>query len=191
MTLLFFNADEVRALNVGDKAPDFTLPSTTGEKISLSQFRGQKPVVLFFYLFAFGGAWTNHARSFEQDYSKFEAANAQVLGVSVDLGRANNAFAGANSFSFPLLSDIERVTAKAYDVLYEDPNDSVLFRRAKRSWFVIDKEGIIRYAKITGPGEFDNTDEVLKMLSELKWGYGRFLKRYEFREWMPRWNNFV
>jgi len=56
MTLLFFNADEVRALNVGDKAPDFTLPSTTGEKISLSQFRGQKPVVLFFYLFAFGGA---------------------------------------------------------------------------------------------------------------------------------------
>ena len=56
MALLFFNADEVRALNVGDKAPDFTLPSTTGEKISLSQFRGQKPVVLFFYLFAFGGA---------------------------------------------------------------------------------------------------------------------------------------
>ena len=56
MALLFFNADEVRALNVGDKAPDFTLTSTTGENISLSQFRGQKPVVLFFYLFAFGGA---------------------------------------------------------------------------------------------------------------------------------------
>lgn len=170
MTLLFFNADEVRALNVGDKAPDFTLPSTTGEKINLSQFRGQKPVVLFFYLFAFGGAWTNHARSFEQNYSKFEAANAQVLGVSVDLGRANNAFAGANSFSFPLLSDTERVTAKAYGVLYDDPNDNVLFRRAKRSWFVVDKEGIIRYAKTADPGEVDKSDEVLKVLSELKWG---------------------
>ena len=54
--LLFFNAADVMALKVGDKAPDFTLPSTTGEKISLSQFQGKKPVVLFFYLFAFGGA---------------------------------------------------------------------------------------------------------------------------------------
>ena len=56
VTLLFFNAGDGMALKVGDKAPDFTLPSTTGEKISLSQFRGEKPVVLFFYLFAFGGA---------------------------------------------------------------------------------------------------------------------------------------
>ena len=107
-------------------------------------------------------------RSFEQQYSKFDEANAQVLGVSVDLGRANNAFAGTNSFSFPLLSDTERVTAKSYGVLYDDPKDSVLFRRAKRSWFVIDKEGIIRYAKITGPGEFDKNDEILKVLSGLK-----------------------
>ncbi len=53
---LFFNAGDVMALKVGDKAPDFTLTSTTGEKISLSQFRGKKPVVLFFYIFAFGGA---------------------------------------------------------------------------------------------------------------------------------------
>ena len=56
VTLLFFNAGDVLALKVGDKAPDFTLPSTTGDKISLSQFRGKKPVVLFFYIFAFGGA---------------------------------------------------------------------------------------------------------------------------------------
>lgn len=56
VALLFFGADDGMALEVGDKAPDFTLPSTTGDKISLSQFRGQKPVVLFFYLFAFGGA---------------------------------------------------------------------------------------------------------------------------------------
>jgi cytochrome oxidase Cu insertion factor (SCO1/SenC/PrrC family) len=54
--LLFFNAGDVMALKVGDKAPDFTLPSTTGEKISLSQFQGKKPVVLFFYICAFGGA---------------------------------------------------------------------------------------------------------------------------------------
>jgi len=91
-----------------------------------------------------------------------------VLGVSVDLGRANNAFAGAHSFSFPLLSDTDRVTAKTYDVLYDDPEDSVLYRRAKRSWFVIDKAGTIRYAKTTDPGEVDQNDEILKVLSELK-----------------------
>jgi cytochrome oxidase Cu insertion factor (SCO1/SenC/PrrC family) len=56
VALLFFNAGDVLALKVGDKAPDFTLPSTTGDKISLSQFQGKKPVVLFFYIFAFGGA---------------------------------------------------------------------------------------------------------------------------------------
>jgi len=56
LALTVFNAGDVMALKVGDKAPDFTLPSTTGEKISLSQFQGKKPVVLFFYIFAFGGA---------------------------------------------------------------------------------------------------------------------------------------
>ena len=91
-----------------------------------------------------------------------------MLGVSVDLGRANKAFAGTHSFSFPLLSDTERITAKAYGVLYDDPKDSVLYRRAKRSWFVIDKAGIIRYALTTGWREFDKNDEVLKVLSELK-----------------------
>jgi peroxiredoxin len=91
-----------------------------------------------------------------------------VLGVSVDWSEANNAFAGAHSFSFPLMSDIKRVTTEAYGVLYNDPKNSVLFRRAKRSWFVIDREGIIRYAKTTGPFEVDKNDEVLQVLSELK-----------------------
>ena len=67
-----------------------------------------------------------------------------------------------------MLSDTERVTAKAYGVLYDDPKDSASFRRAKRSWFVIDKTGIIRYALTTGWEEFDKNDEVLKVLSELK-----------------------
>ena len=56
VALLLINAGHGMALKVGDKAPEFTLPSTTGEKISLSQFHGKKPVVLFFYIFAFGGA---------------------------------------------------------------------------------------------------------------------------------------
>jgi len=93
-----------------------------------------------------------------------------VLGVSVDISPANAAFAEKHSFSFPLLSDTDRATSKAYGVLYDDPTDSVLYRRAKRSWFVIDKAGIIRYAKTTGPGELDKNDEVLQVLSKLKKG---------------------
>ncbi len=91
-----------------------------------------------------------------------------MLGVSVDWGEANNAFAGAHSYSFPLLSDTGRVTTEAYGVLYNDPKNSVYFRRAKRSWFVIDREGIIRYAKTTDPFEVDKNNEVLQVLSELK-----------------------
>ena len=106
--------------------------------------------------------------SFEQNYSKFEATNAQVLGVSVDLAPANKAFAETNNLSFPLLSDTKRVTAEAYGVLYDEPKDKVLFRRAKRSWFVIDKEGIIRYAKSTDPGDVDKIEEVLQVVSDLK-----------------------
>ncbi|MCP4630206.1 MAG: redoxin domain-containing protein [bacterium] len=66
-----------------------------------------------------------------------------------------------------MLSDTDRATSKAYGVLYDDPKDSVFFRRAKRSWFVIDKAGIIRYALTTGWREFVKNDEVLKVLKRI------------------------
>lgn len=93
-----------------------------------------------------------------------------MLGVSVDISPASKAFAEKHGFSFPLLSDANRDTAKAYGVLYDDPADGVLYRRAKRSWVVIDKAGIIRYMKTTGWKEFDKNDEVLKVLNDLRQG---------------------
>ncbi len=78
------------------------------------------------------------------------------------------AFAESHTFPFPLLSDTQSMTAKAYDVLDNDPKGSVLFRPAKRSRFLIDEEGVIRKVKTNGPGEFDKKDEVIKVLSDKK-----------------------
>jgi peroxiredoxin len=106
---------------------------------------------------------------------KFEAANAQVLGVSVDINDANKAWAEKMGVTYPLLSDARRQMAKAYGVLNddpkmaEDPQKIPLYLRAQRAWFVIDKEGVIRYAKTAEPRAWQPpNDEILKVLSDLK-----------------------
>jgi peroxiredoxin len=97
-----------------------------------------------------------------------------VLGVSVDFNDANKAWAEKIGVSYPLLSDVRRQMAKAYGVLNddpkmaEDPSQIPIYLRAKRAWFVIDKGGVIRYAKTTPPRELVPNDEILKVVSELK-----------------------
>jgi peroxiredoxin len=78
------------------------------------------------------------------DLPKYESLDTQVLGVSVDLPGALQAFAEKLGLTYPLLSDFSRDTVKKYGVMYDDPNDA-FFRMAKRAYFVIDKQGIIRY----------------------------------------------
>jgi peroxiredoxin len=98
-----------------------------------------------------------------------------VLGVSVDFNDANKAWAEKLGLSYPLLGDTRRQIAKAYGVLFddpkmaEDPQRIAAYLRAKRAWFVIDKEGVIRYTKTTEPREWQPpNDEILKVLGELK-----------------------
>ncbi len=97
-----------------------------------------------------------------------------MLGVSVDFNDANKAFAEKLGLTYPLLSDVRREMARAYGVLYddtkmaEDPAKIPLYLRAKRSWFVIDKAGVLRYVKTTEPRDLIPNDEILKVLSELK-----------------------
>jgi peroxiredoxin len=106
---------------------------------------------------------------------KFEAANAQVLGVSVDFNDANKAWAEKLGLTYPLLSDLRRQMSKVYSVLYDDPKMAddpktiFLYLRSKRAWMVIDKEGVIRYLTTTEPRDTQPpTDAILKVLSELK-----------------------
>jgi peroxiredoxin len=165
----------VLALQVGDKAPDFSLPATTGGEIKLADYVGKKPVVVFFYIAAFSSGWTQEALAFQLDLPKFEAANAQVLGVSVDINDANKAWGEKMGVTYPLLSDTRRQMTKAYGVLYddpkmaEDPQQIGRYLRAKRSWVVIDKQGVIRYVRTNEPRDWQPpNDEILKVLSELK-----------------------
>ena len=95
--------------------------------------------------------------------------------MSVDFNDANKAWGEQRSLTYPLLSDSRRQMAKAYGVLFddpkmaEDPQRIPTYLRAKRAWFVIDKQGVIRYVKTTEPREWQPpNDEILKVLSELK-----------------------
>ena len=95
--------------------------------------------------------------------------------MSVDFNDANKAWAEKLGLTYPLVSDTRRQMTKAYGVLFddpkmaEDPQRIATYLRAKRAWFVIDKQGVIRYAKTTEPREWQPpNDEILKVLSELK-----------------------
>jgi peroxiredoxin len=96
-----------------------------------------------------------------------------VLGVSVDFNDANKAFAEKLGLTYPLLSDARREMSRAYGVLFDDPAMATdpkkipLYLRSQRAWFVIDKAGVIRYAKITEPRDIIPNDEILQVLQGL------------------------
>ncbi len=105
---------------------------------------------------------------------KFEAANAQVLGISVDFNDANKAWAEKLGLTYPLLSDMFRSMSQAYGTLFDDPalleDDGfgpVIYRRNQRVFMIIDKEGVVRYNKTTPPLELVPNDELLSVLKGL------------------------
>jgi peroxiredoxin len=129
---------------VGQKAPQFTLVNTDLKPTSLSGFAG-KNVVLAFYPGAFTGVCQKELCTFRDALNDFTSANTAVVGVSVDSPFANKEFAAKNGLSFPLLSDVTRDVIKQYDVVFNDLAGIKGFTVAKRSVFVIDRQGTIRY----------------------------------------------
>jgi len=125
-------------VSVGDEAPDFTLPATGGRDLTLSSFRGQ-PVVLVFYPGDETPVCTVQLNSYNDDLSEFEDVGAQILGVSPQGVASHEAFAENHGFSFPLLADTDKAVGSTYGVL-----GPVGFYR--RSVFVVDGVGIVRYA---------------------------------------------
>jgi len=130
--------------DVGQKAPQFTLVNTDLKAVSLSEFSG-KNVVLAFYPAAFTGVCQKEMCTFRDALNDFTSANTVVLGVSVDSPFANKEFAAKNGLNFPLLSDITRDVIAQYDVVFNDLAGVKGFTVAKRSVFVIDRQGVIRY----------------------------------------------
>jgi peroxiredoxin len=155
------------ALKVGNKAPDFTLHDTERKSRSLQEFLGKK-TVLVFYPGAFTGVCTKEMCTFRDSISKFNELNAQVVGISVDGPFANKAFASQNNLQFPLLSDFNRVAIKGYGIVLENFGGLTGYSAAKRSVFVLDKSGIVRYAWVSdNPGVEPNYDEVTNAVSSL------------------------
>ena len=107
---------------IGQQAPDFTLKSHTGEEVSLSQFKGVKPVVLVFIPFAFTGICEGELCAIRDDFSTFEAAGTQVLAISCDTSPAQKMWSDAQGWTFPMLSDFwpHGEVAKKYGVFNEE-----------------------------------------------------------------------
>lgn len=151
----------------GQKASDFTLFDSDKNKVSLADHKG-KNIVLLFFPQAFTSVCTAELCSVRDNIAQFNNANAQVFGISVDSVFTLARFKEDQGLNFPLLSDFNKETSAAYDSLIED----FVFGMkgvSKRSAFVIDKEGIIRYAEILenvgGQPNFAAIQETLQLLS--------------------------
>ncbi|MDZ4675799.1 MAG: redoxin domain-containing protein [Gemmatimonadota bacterium] len=127
--------------SIGSPAPDFTLASTTGEAVTLSALRGRKVLLAFFPL-AFTSTCTAELCAMSEDYSAFEAAGATVLPISVDAVPSLRAYKASEQMTVELLSDFKREASRAYGVLNEEKYT------AKRSYFVIDAGGVLRWAHV-------------------------------------------
>ncbi|HEY8372316.1 MAG TPA: peroxiredoxin [Pseudonocardiaceae bacterium] len=151
-------------LEVGTEAPDFTLPDYNKEQVTLSSFRGKKNVLLVFYPFAFSGICQGELCQVRDDLAQFQNDQVQVLGVSVDTPFSLKAWAEQQGYTFPLLSDFwpHGEVAKAYGVFNEKAG------MANRGTFLIDTDGIIRFAEMNQPGEARDQEVWKKALSSLQ-----------------------
>jgi peroxiredoxin len=132
------------ALRVGDRAPDFSLPPAPGpDLVTLSSFRGEKNVVVLFFPLAFSSVCTDEMCLVAEQESAWAALDAQVIGISVDSPFVVRRFAEETNADFPIVSDFNKETMQAFDVMYDEYFG--LRGVAKRSVFVIDREGVVRY----------------------------------------------
>ena len=133
-------------LETGDKAPDFSLPSSTGETISLNDYRDKRRVVLYFYPRDNTPGCTKEACSFRDNLSAINDKNTVVLGVSKDSLKSHDKFIEKFELNFPLLSDEDHAVAEAYGAWGEKKNYGKTYMGLIRKTFVIGKDGTIEHA---------------------------------------------
>lgn len=154
------------SIQVGQAAPDFKLFNTEKKEISLSDYKGKNLVVLFFPL-AFTGVCTAELCNIRDNYNIYTSLNAEVVGISIDSLFSLERFKKEQNYNFDLLSDFNKTTAKAYDSLYETFAFGMI-GVTKRSAFVIDKNGIIKYVEILeDAGKQPNFDAIKATLEKI------------------------
>ena len=127
-------------VEIGQFAPDFTLPDQDGKERKLSEFRGKK-IILAFYPFDFSPVCTIEFGCFQDDLLSLGKLDAQILGISVDSKYSHKVFAEKLKLNFPLLSDFNREVCKTYDTLRKEGFSD-------RAYFILDKNGVIRFKHI-------------------------------------------
>jgi peroxiredoxin Q/BCP len=150
-------------VNVGDKAPDFTLDMQTGENVTLSDFFGKKNVVLYFYPKDETPGCTREACTFRDSYELFTDLGAEVIGVSADTVESHKAFAEHHNLPFTLLSDLDNNVRKLYGAT------SKLGFIPGRVTFIIDKKGVVRHVfswQLQPEKHIEEAKEVLKRINE-------------------------
>jgi len=154
-------------LKIGDTAPAFTLRNTEKELVSLKDFKG-KNVVLLFFPMAFTGVCTKELCDMRDSIGDYEKLDAQIIAISVDSVFTLSKWKEEQGFNFPLLSDFNKTISKKYDALYKE----FVFEMkgvSKRSAFVIDGKGIVRYAEVLeNAGELPNFGAIRSALASLQ-----------------------
>ena len=150
-------------LSVGSVAPDFELKDQNGTAVKLSDFRGDKNVVLLFYPFSFTGICTGELCAIRDDFSAFQNENVQVLAISCDTMFTQRIFAERENYQFPVLSDFwpHGEVAKSYGIFNEERGCAI------RGTFVIDKNGVIAWQVINGIGDARNIGDYKSALAAL------------------------
>ncbi|HRE37609.1 MAG TPA: peroxiredoxin [Chitinophagaceae bacterium] len=153
-------------IEIGQTAPNFTLHDSDKNKVTLSELRGQNVLLLFFPQ-AFTGVCTKELCGVRDNIALYNNANARVLGISVDSVFTLNKFKEEQHYNFSLLSDFNKEVSALYNSIY---HDWILDMKgvSKRSAFVIDKEGTIRYAEVLeNAGEVPNFEKIQEVLARL------------------------
>lgn len=154
---------ETTKLKVGDQAPEFTLPDSSNNNVSLSDYRGKKNVVLAFFPFAFSGTCSTQMPSYEAELSRFQSYDTEVIGISLDGRPALAAWAKQLGLTFPLLSDFypQGAVTDAYGARHPAG-------MAERALFVIDKNGAVRWIHVHRPtADTPDNEELFDVLRKL------------------------
>lgn len=154
------------ALTIGDAAPEFKLFSSEKAEISLSDYRGKNVLILFFPL-AFTKVCTTELCEIRDNLTVYNNFNTDVIAISVDSPQTLAKYKEVEKYNFILLSDFNKTVSKAYDSIYEVFGLGMK-GVSKRSAFIIDKDGIIKYAEVLeNAGEVPNFDLIKETLQKL------------------------
>lgn len=153
-------------LQIGDRAPDFTLPARPKETVSLRDLIGSQPVVLLFFPLAYSSVCTAEICGVAEDYSAYRDLGANVVGISVDSPFVTQKFAEDCKAPFPILSDFNKEVIERYGVLREEL--AGLRGVSNRAAFVVDRDGVIAYAWMSeNPADMPPFDEIKEALRKL------------------------